>query len=58
MYYQSCLFCNEEATRNVKVPNRDAVVGLCGEHYISKTPGEILEMWRKKFEGQNEDNSV
>lgn len=45
-----CLFCNQEGVHSKKVPNRDAMVELCDEHYNDKSSGEILEFYRDNIE--------
>jgi Domain of unknown function (DUF5679) len=52
-----CLFCDQEAIHTRKVPNRDATVELCDEHYNDKTSGEILEFYRDNIENTPKDKS-
>jgi hypothetical protein len=49
---KQCLFCKEESVHEKKVPNRDVTVGLCDEHYVDKSSGEILEFYRDNIENE------
>ena len=54
----TCLFCKEEGVHAKKVPNRNVMVDLCDEHYISKSSGEILEFYRDNIENEPKEKIV